>query len=91
MGAGEVRLQGPAVRRGRAARRGQSVGANHLALDRLGGLAAETADDWVDAIASILDATPAARREFGAGALQGVERHYSFSTWAATWSRAVHG
>jgi len=67
------------------------VGANRLALERLGGLSAETEDEWVDAITTILDAAPVARRELGASALQGVEQHYSFSAWAQTWSRTVHG
>jgi glycosyltransferase involved in cell wall biosynthesis len=65
------------------------VGANSTAIARLGGLAATTHDEWVEALTSVLDSSAAARREQGSAALSGVREHYSFDVWADAWRKAV--
>lgn len=65
------------------------VGANTVAIARLGGLAATTHDEWVEALIDVLDSSTAQRRERGSAALRGVREHYSFDAWAETWGKAV--
>lgn len=65
------------------------VGANATAISRLGGLAATTHDEWVEALLSVLDSSTADRQERGAAALSGVRDYYSFDAWADAWGKAV--
>lgn len=57
------------------------VGANALALQRMGGLSVRTDTEWVDAIAGILELRSSERAAMGASARTGVETHYSFAAW----------
>lgn len=68
---------------------GSPVGANVSALTKLGGISASTGKQWVGSVAAILDASQVERAELGAAARDGVERHFSFAAWAATWRAAT--
>ncbi|WP_191277407.1 glycosyltransferase [Nocardioides flavus (ex Wang et al. 2016)] len=68
---------------------GSPVGANKLALSRFDGLAANTLDDWIDAITSLLHSSPAERRRRGDTAISAVRAHYSFDVWTDAWKGAV--
>jgi glycosyltransferase involved in cell wall biosynthesis len=65
------------------------IGANALALDRFGGVAASTNDEWTEALLTLLTDSAARREEYGTRALRGVQEHYSFERWAPTWRQAV--
>ena len=65
------------------------VGANAPAISRLGGVAATTTDEWVEALIGLIDAPTTERRDRGAAALRGVHDHYSFDAWADAWGKAV--
>lgn len=70
---------------------GTPVGANALALSRVGGRAVTAARDWGDALGEAL-AEPAERREVaGRQARRAIEEHYSFAAWADQWRDAVLG
>lgn len=66
---------------------GSPVGANRLALERLGGSAVD--DDWFEPLLTVLQASADERQRLGAKALAGVRRWYSFDAWAPTWLDAV--
>lgn len=68
---------------------GSPVGANALALERFGGLAPTTEDEWADALTAMLDESAESREARGRTARVEVERHYSFSAWASTWRKIV--
>ena len=68
---------------------GSPVGANSAALRRFDGWAAETHDEWVDALAESLSVSAAERARRGSQARRAVADHYSFAAWAADWKRAV--
>lgn len=69
---------------------GSPVGANILALERLGGIAAGSSSHaWEDAISSLIAATAGERALMGATACEGVENHYSYASWADVWLRAM--
>lgn len=68
---------------------GSPVGANAMAIERLGGVAATTAGEWTDALVDVLTADTAARDRMAAFGHAGVREHYSFTAWAPAWSRAV--
>ncbi len=68
---------------------GSPVGANQLALDRLGGTAITRADDWFDAILTLLAMSVSERSAIGERSRGAVQRHYSFDTWASRWRSAV--
>jgi glycosyltransferase involved in cell wall biosynthesis len=65
------------------------VGANREVVDALGGLAATSQSEWVDAVGSILDASAESRAAMGARARDSVGKGYSFAAWAARWRNAV--
>jgi glycosyltransferase involved in cell wall biosynthesis len=65
------------------------VGANGAAVNALGGLAATTQSEWVDAVGSILDDSAESRAAMGARARAGVRQGYSFAAWSARWRNAV--
>lgn len=65
------------------------VGANRTALDVLGGFAATSADEWVDALTQVLTCSAADREQLGRQARGGVVEHYSFARWADEWTAAV--
>lgn len=67
------------------------VGANRLALERMGGFAARTDDEWADAIAAIVDASSAQRAAWGAQGADAVSRYYSFEAWRSTFEQALRG
>ncbi|GAB3029955.1 glycosyltransferase family 4 protein [Parafrigoribacterium mesophilum] len=64
---------------------GSAVGANVAALQRLGGLEANTSLEWETAIANVLEMNPRERSGMGKSARDGVEKHYSFDAWARKW------
>jgi glycosyltransferase involved in cell wall biosynthesis len=67
------------------------VGANRAVLDALGGLAATSRADWVDAITAVIDDSARARAAMGNGARAAVCEGFSFAAWSAQWRRAVLG
>ncbi|MGY1698674.1 glycosyltransferase [Geodermatophilus sp. SYSU D00766] len=68
---------------------GSPVGANQMALERLQGYAAETEAEWVAALASSLEASVRERERIGREAIAGVQRYYSYTSWADAWKLAV--
>ncbi|WP_156400232.1 hypothetical protein [Arthrobacter sp. Soil761] len=69
---------------------GSPVGANVQALDRIAGIPAESAGlGWQNAVSSIIEATTEERRSMGTSGRRGVEKHYSYASWADTWRRAT--
>lgn len=68
---------------------GSPVGANVAALNRLGGTSATTRDDWVTAVSDIIAADQSERGQLGEAARLGVEAHYSYAAWGATWLKAT--
>ena len=64
------------------------VGANTVA-SVFGGRLAQSPDDWVDQLGSLLNASAQVRREMGATARREVDRSYSFQAWSDRWARAV--
>jgi glycosyltransferase involved in cell wall biosynthesis len=67
------------------------VGANATALEAFGGLAERSASGWTEAIVGLLAAGDDVRARLGRIARRGVEEHYSFAGWAATWRSTVLG
>lgn len=65
------------------------VGANRAALDVLGGSAATSQSDWVDALTTVLRAPGETRALWGARAREQVAEHYSFDRWADSWMATV--
>jgi glycosyltransferase involved in cell wall biosynthesis len=63
------------------------VGANRLALQRLGGVAATSTTDWYEGIEALLTAPD--RAAIGARALTEVVAHYSYAAWEQAWRGAV--
>jgi glycosyltransferase involved in cell wall biosynthesis len=68
---------------------GSPVGANALALDRLGGSAVTQPSEWVDALTGWLGAPESERERAGRTAESAVQQHYSYEAWATVWLRAV--
>lgn len=69
---------------------GSPVGANVQALARLQGVSVVASRHaWVDAITSLLEASPKTRAELGGAGREGVEQHYSYAQWAPTWLKAT--
>jgi len=64
------------------------VGANELALRRMGGVAA-TDGGWREALDSLLRATAYERRAAGVRARAAVVENYSFDAWASAWQSTV--
>lgn len=67
------------------------VGANALAIERLGSTAATDAAEWAQALRELVDASASTRAELGARARTAVTEHYSFGAWAPVWRRSVLG
>jgi glycosyltransferase involved in cell wall biosynthesis len=65
------------------------VGANRAVVDALGGIAATSQTEWVDAVVSILDDPAESRAAMGRRARSGVCEGYSFAAWSARWRQAV--
>lgn len=68
---------------------GSPVGANEAVLSRLGGLAATTTDEWIDATSSLLEAGEATRASAGAAMRRGVVAGFSYARWRDTWLGAL--
>ncbi|WP_322779111.1 glycosyltransferase [Frankia sp. Cas4] len=68
---------------------GSPVGANQLALQRLGGTAITEPGDWFDAIYTLLTMSAAKRAQIGEHANLAVREHYSFASWESRWRSAV--
>lgn len=68
-----------------------TVGANAAALEALAGFAEHSESGWTEAIIGLLAAGDDVRARLGAMARRGVEQHYSFARWAATWRAVVLG
>jgi len=68
---------------------GSGVGVNVSVLQRLGGIRADTPDQWREALGSILDAHETARAEWGRTARAAVIEHYSYGSWADRWLAAI--
>lgn len=67
------------------------VGANRLALERMGGVAASSESEWYEGIRRVLMMAAEDRRAAGEGARTAVGTHYSFEAWRDTWLQAVFG
>lgn len=67
------------------------VGANALAVERLGATAAADEAEWAQALAELVDASASTRNALGTRARAGVAEHYSFAAWAPVWRAAVLG
>ena len=65
------------------------VGVNATILARAGLPAADTIDEWVEAITGLLEAAEADRAALGHGARAMIEEHYSFTAWHAKWRSAM--
>jgi glycosyltransferase involved in cell wall biosynthesis len=70
---------------------GSPVGANAAALEAFGGTAERSASGWTEALVGLLAAGDDVRARLGTLARRGVDEHYSFARWAATWRAAVLG
>lgn len=70
---------------------GSPVGANRPALAAMGGLAPATADEWGDALTTLVTMPAERLADLGRRARAGVEEHYSFSAWKDAWLDAVSG
>ncbi|MGD8199087.1 glycosyltransferase [Ornithinimicrobium sp. W1679] len=68
---------------------GSPVGANNEVLQRLGGWAATTQEEWLQSLRVLHDLPTASRDEAGRRARSGVEQHYSFAAWEAAWTAAI--
>lgn len=68
---------------------GSPVGANRGVLDHLGGLAADTTDEWVDAAMSILNVSTEVRSDMGRAMREGVIDGFSYGRWEGHWRRAL--
>lgn len=68
---------------------GSEVGANVQVLRQLGGIAASTADDWLEALSSLLQASETSRRDIGTRARAQVIEHFSYGAWARRWRNAT--
>jgi len=60
-------------------------------LEALAGFGERSESGWTEAIIGLLAAGDDVRARLGAVARRGVEQHYSFARWAATWRAAVLG
>jgi glycosyltransferase involved in cell wall biosynthesis len=67
---------------------GSPVGTNATVLAELGG-AAPGPGEWVDAVASVFDASASTRMSLGDAARRAVEESYSFEAWETRWRVAV--
>ena len=65
------------------------VGANRAVVDALGGLAATSQSEWIDAVDSILADSAESRAAMGRRARAAVCEGYSFAAWSAQWRNAV--
>jgi glycosyltransferase involved in cell wall biosynthesis len=65
------------------------VGVNARVVDELHGLAASTADEWVDAVTALLHEGGTARRDRGRAARRAVVERYSYAAWAPAFRRAL--
>lgn len=70
---------------------GSAVGVNVEVLERLGGAAVTTADEWREALVAVLRAGDMERARQGRRARRGVVEHYSFGAWAERWRAAIAG
>ena len=70
---------------------GDPVGANAIALERLGGVAVRHPNEWVEALEAILSLSGDGLREIGGQARSSVSKHYSFAAWEKEWVSAVSG
>lgn len=68
---------------------GTPVGANALALSRVGGRAVTAPREWGDALQEAIAEPADGRATAGRQARQAIEEHYSFATWSSQWSAAV--
>lgn len=68
---------------------GSPIGANSVALDRMGGAAPQSDPEWFEALHSILTAADGLRQDHGRAARKGVVTNYAFSVWEASWRMAV--
>ena len=66
---------------------GSPVGANRLALERLGGTAVD--DDWFEPLRMLLEAPTEERERIGRQSMTGVRQWYSYAAWAPVWMSAV--
>lgn len=67
------------------------VGANARVLGMTEGFAAQTADEWSDALVAMVQEGGAGRARRGAAARAAIEQNYSFSAWSHSWQRLVFG
>jgi glycosyltransferase involved in cell wall biosynthesis len=70
---------------------GSPVGANRTVLQALGGLAATSREDWIDAITAIVDDSARSRAAMGSRARAAVFKGFSFAAWSTQWRCAVLG
>lgn len=68
---------------------GSPVGTNRLVLDRMGGIAASTPEEWVEGVMAVAHASESERAARGQQAKDAVKNHYSFAAWASTWNTAL--
>jgi glycosyltransferase involved in cell wall biosynthesis len=65
------------------------VGVNRRMLSELGLPAAESIDDWIDAILVLLEASADTRAACGRHAREATQANYSYDTWLPRWAQAV--
>lgn len=65
------------------------VGVNETILSRLGMPAAQTEDDWVDAIVELLTLSSTRRRDLGLRAAAATRDGYSYHAWLPHWLAAM--
>lgn len=68
---------------------GSPVGTNEKILSRLGMPAAQTEDDWIDAMLDLLERSSEERDAMGRHAREVSFEHYSFDAWLPKWRSAV--
>lgn len=68
---------------------GSPVGTNLGVLNDLGGLAASSSDDWIDATSALIEMGSAERANLGAASRRGVIQEFSFTRWRDAWVTAL--
>lgn len=64
---------------------GSPVGANERALSTIGGFAATTSEEWIEAISQVITSSNTRRADLGRAAIDGVVSRYSFAAWSTAW------
>lgn len=68
---------------------GSPVGTNESVLKSLGGIAATSTEEWVDAASAVIEMGSTSRLKLGNAMRDGVVKDFSFDRWNSTWAGAL--